>query len=135
MRNAFPLALLLLASASLSACVVVQGGGDDSDSSSEKHDARLRRQLAALPLGTSLDAVQGQLGSPDFIDAFRSGDQEFRIWRYRTQRMHADGDTTRDETTPLVFAGSRLIGIGDAAVARLDTPVDPSQAAPGELQP
>jgi hypothetical protein len=32
---------------------------------------------------------------------------------YRTQRKHSDGETTRDETTPLVFRDNRLIGWGD----------------------
>ena len=35
----------------------------------------------------------------------------------RTHRTHSDGDTTRDETTPLVFEDGKLVGIGERAAA------------------
>jgi len=35
------------------------------------------------------------------------GDDEYRVLYYRTQRLHADGDTTKDETTPLIFKNEK----------------------------
>jgi hypothetical protein len=59
------------------------------------------------------------LGLPADSEAFTDGDDEVRVLFYRTQRRHSDGDTTRDETTPLVFRNDLLVGWGDAVYAEL----------------
>ncbi len=85
-----------------------------------EHGERKARQLfATLEPGTPVEAVTAALGAPDFIDLFTVDDQTWRVLRYRTHRVHADGDTTRDETTALVFRDGRLIGVGPEALSRL----------------
>jgi hypothetical protein len=108
-----------------SGCVLHVGGGDygnDHRSSVEKRESRNRAAISRLSLGTDIDTVRTQLGEPDFIEAHRAGDDEVRILRYRTHRVRADGDTTPDETTPLVFRGGVLTGIGEAAAINARAP-------------
>ena len=54
-----------------------------------------------------------RLGAPDFSEAFQHNDDNYRVLYYRTQHRHSDGDTTIDETTPLVFKNDHLIGWGE----------------------
>ena len=103
----------------LGGCVLHIGGDSDhltSHKSVVKQERDARRTIARMPLGTSPETVMAELGPPDFSDLLRSGAGELRVLRYRTHRTHADGDTTRDETTPLVFLDDELIGSGEAAV-------------------
>lgn len=112
--------VIAVAAVSLSGCVIAVGNHDDDDQSSkyEKIEARNRSQIAQLVLGTPIGEVQALMGPPDFTDAFTSKAGEYRVLRYRTQRVHSDGDTTPDETTPLVFLDRKLSGIGEAAYAK-----------------
>lgn len=105
-----------------SGCVLSIGGDDHGTNSTHeirKQELRAREYIASLSLGTPSSAVLTNLGVPDFTDIFASEDGEYRILRYRTHRTTSDGDTTRDETTPLVFLSGRLTGVGEEAVARL----------------
>lgn len=85
----------------------------------EQVERRNRTKLAALQPGADSIAVTGQLGAPDFTDMFSVDGQTWRVLRYRTHRVHADGETTRDETTAVVFRDGILVGVGDEAIARL----------------
>jgi hypothetical protein len=72
-------------------------------------------------LNDSRQSVVEQLGAPDFSEAFSKKDDSYRVLFYRTQHEHSDGETTKDETTPLVFKNDRLIGWGqDALLASRD---------------
>lgn len=115
---------LLLATAlvtSLSGCVFAIGDRSDFHDSGNDHEqteARNRSAIATLALGSPIADVQTRLGTPDFAEAVRGKSGEYRVLRYRTQRMHSDGDTTKDETTPLIFLDGKLHGIGDAAYVK-----------------
>lgn len=85
----------------------------------ERIERRARTQIASLSPGAPLDEVIKPLGAPDFTDMFSVDGQTWRVLRYRTHRVSADGQTTRNETTPLVFRDGQLIGVGDEAIARL----------------
>lgn len=115
--------LLISASAALllGGCVLHIGDDGDGDyltshRSVASQERKARQSIAALPLGVSPQAVMAELGPPDFSELLRSGAGELRVLRYRTHRTHADGDTTRDETTPLVFLDGELIGTGESAL-------------------
>lgn len=85
----------------------------------EQIERRARTTIAALQPGAVPDDVLGPLGAPDFTDLFTVDGQTWQVLRYRTHRAHADGETTRDETTPVIFRDGRLIGVGDDAIAYL----------------
>jgi len=98
----------------LSGCVIVAGDRDRDGDPWQDEQADNRKQISNLELNTSrLDIIQ-QLGVPNFSEAFVKEADEYRVLFYRTQHIHSDGDTTKDETTPLVFKNDKLIGWGQA---------------------
>lgn len=107
-----PIALLL------TGCVVAIGNDDDWDD----HDGWSKRQrenreaIADLELGLRRDVVMERLGTPDFSESFLRDGEEFVVLFYRTHRRHGDGETSRDETTPLVFVNDDLVGWGESAI-------------------
>ncbi|HEX4872093.1 MAG TPA: DUF3192 domain-containing protein [Nevskiaceae bacterium] len=115
-----PLALLSLSL--LGGCVIAVGGPYDEDGphahDHAREEQRNREAIAGLALGTPVDEVRGRLGEPAFSEALTVAGKELRVLRYRTHRTHQDGDTTRDETTPLIFEDGRLTGFGEAALAQ-----------------
>lgn len=78
-------------------------------------EARNRDRISTLKLGASLAEVRQELGEPDFAEAWLAGGAEIRVLSYRTHRTQADGETTRDETTALLFRAGRLNRIGASA--------------------
>ncbi len=105
-----PLALIL------SGCVVAIGNDDDWDESWSKRQRENREAIADLELGLRRDTVIQRLGTPDFSESFLRDGQEFVVLFYRTHRRHGDGETSRDETTPLVFVNDDLVGWGESAI-------------------
>lgn len=107
--------VLAAASLLLSGCIVHVDDNDyDDDWRSRQRDNQALIQR--LELGMSVDDVYQQLGSADVSEAFRDSIHEYRVLRYRTQHRHSDGETTADETTPLLFEDDRLVGWGEFAV-------------------
>ena len=82
-----------------------------------------RPAIDGLQLGMSVDEVRSRMPhEPAFSEAFAVHDIPHRVLFYRTHRVEADGLTTRDETTPVVFVEGRLAGWGISALTGL--PVD-----------
>ena len=121
-----PLRLLsvVCVSAVLSGCVIVAGDVDEFDrdgyrtnwQSIEKDN---RAKIARLTLGADYDSIVKTMGQPNFSEAYESNGSQFQILFYRTHRVESDGETTKDETTPLVFKDQRLIGWGQDALQRI----------------
>ena len=101
----------------LSGCVVAIGNDDDDwDEGWSKRQRENREAIAELELGLRRDTVIQRLGAPDFSESFLRDGQEFAVLFYRTHRRRGDGETSRDETTPLVFVNDDLVGWGDSAI-------------------
>ena len=117
------LAVAALATVMASGCVLVVADGEVVGDG--KRDSALEQQkynrvaVPKIALGTAIDDVRDDLGEPHFAEAFTRDDGEYRVLFYRTHRTHQDGDTTRDETTPVVFRDGAVIGIGDDFYERL----------------
>jgi hypothetical protein len=117
------LAVAALATVMASGCVLVVADGEVVGNG--KRDSALEQQkynriaVPKIALGTAIDDVRDDLGEPHFSEAFSRDDGEYRVLFYRTHRTHQDGDTTRDETTPVVFRDGAVIGIGDDFYQRL----------------
>lgn len=106
------LVALALTVMSTTGCVYIDGEhvtGDDWRETQRDN----REMISKLELGTSRSAVVARLGTPDDSEAFDANGEEVRVLFYRTQRKHSDGETSRDETTPLVFRNDLLVGWGD----------------------
>lgn len=59
-----------------------------------------------------------RLGSPDITEAYRVDEQVYQLLYYRTHRKAADGITTADECTALLFINRKLVAVGEAAINR-----------------
>ena len=114
--------LVALLTVGLQGCVIAVGG-DGYSSSSDYRDSeqRNRQHIASLADGTALATVEAELGTPNFADLVTVDGVRYRVLYFRTHRVHADGNTTRDECTPVVFADGLLIGSGELALARVPT--------------
>ena len=62
------------------------------------------------------DKVLARLGSPDITVALQQNHTVYQVLYYRTHRNAADGITTTDECTALLFKQRQLLAIGDAAI-------------------
>ncbi|WP_196139594.1 DUF3192 domain-containing protein [Aliikangiella sp. G2MR2-5] len=112
-------ALSVVLATSLSGCVIIDRPGGEHDGNDWRHEQKENRQIISeLPLNASRQEVHNKLGAPEFSEAFTKGNDEYRVLYYRTQHRHSDGDTTKDETTPLVFKNDKLIGWGQDTLAR-----------------
>jgi hypothetical protein len=102
-----------LVTVALSGCVYVNGKQVDMDDWRETQSNN-REAISKLNVGMSRSAVIDRLGTPDDSEAFTENGEEYRVLFYRTRHKHSDGETTRDETTPLVFRNDELVGWGNA---------------------
>lgn len=113
-RITFVSALVVLASG----CVFIDGEYVDRDDWQEMQRDN-RQAISLLEIGMSRNAVVSDLGTPADSEALMHDGEEVRVLFYRTQRKHSDGETTRDETTPVIFKNDSLIGWGQATYAEL----------------
>ena len=81
----------------------------------EDREAYNRVQINKLKLGSTREEVLALLGSPDLTEAKRHGVNAIQVMFFRTQRVRADGLTTQDECTPLLFENDKLIAWGEGA--------------------
>lgn len=113
--TALALAVLLTSGCYIS--VRDDGPGDWADEDDwQRRQQRNQELISYLELGRSLDSVTAEFGAPDMTESFLRDGREFQVLLYRTRRMHDDGRTTRDETTPLVFVAGELVGWGESAI-------------------
>ena len=108
------LLILALSAVALAGCVIHVDATDDEDWTDVQRANE--RAVSRLALGRSLDSVRAEMGTPEFIESFVRDGEEYTVLFYRTHRSHADGRSTRDETTPLVFVDGALVGWGDSAI-------------------
>lgn len=72
-------------------------------------------QITKLKLGSTREEVLALLGSPDITEAKMENGTTIQVMFYRTQHVRADGLTTQDECTPLLFENDTLIAWGEGA--------------------
>jgi len=72
-------------------------------------------QISKLELGLQKKQIIELLGSPDITEAKRNDTKVLQVMFYRTQHRQADGITTEDECTALLFENNELIAWGDSA--------------------
>ncbi|WP_163937336.1 DUF3192 domain-containing protein [Paraferrimonas sp. SM1919] len=111
---------LFLATALLSGCVVHVGGDKYHESNDWKvQQAENLANLSQLKVGMTTEQVQALMGAPDLNEIFNNGEQSVQVWFYRTQHKHGDGETTKDECTPVVLVDNVLTGFGETAYHRV----------------
>ena len=109
------LALLIIAplSMSLTGCVIAVGGEDGHSMSGDFDDREFknRKIIADLQLNTTFSEVARVMGVADFNESYLDDGKTVKVVYYRTQRLHKDGLTTKDECTKLVFVDNNLTAI------------------------
>lgn len=111
------LALLIAAplALTLSGCVVkINDDGVDHGfvTDSEDRTYKNRKHISAVILGTSIVDIQEKLGVADFSETYSDNEKTVKVLYYRTQRVHKDGLTTKDECTYLQFRNGELVATG-----------------------
>ncbi|QYK00436.1 DUF3192 domain-containing protein [Shewanella psychrotolerans] len=78
----------------------------------EDRQAYNKAKLTEITLGTPVDEVKTLLGRADFSEAKTINNDTLQVLFYRTHHIKSDGETTRDECTPLLFKNNKLIAWG-----------------------
>lgn len=121
-KSAIALLILLPLSLSLTGCVVAIGDHDRDGYSALSDNERQydnRKYIAKLTLSTAMSTIQTDIGVPDFSETYDKNGETIQVLFYRTQRVHKDDLTTRDECTPLIFKQQKLVSWGDRALGQL----------------
>lgn len=114
--------LLLIAplSLGLTGCIIVaDGDGGSIMADHEDREYENRKKIARLELDMGYLEVQDYLGVADFNEVYEKNGENVQVLYYRTNRKHADSMTTKDECTPLVFKGKKLVSWGESAYQQL----------------
>ncbi|XOV79148.1 MAG: DUF3192 domain-containing protein [Aestuariibacter sp.] len=77
-------------------------------------------QINKLSPGVSHESILELLGSPDISEAKTTNGDILQVMYYRTQHKKADGITSQDECTPLLFKNKKLVAMGKAAEAEFE---------------
>mgnify|MGYP000079257890 CR=1 FL=1 len=129
MKQSLKLALVAIPlTFSLTGCIIVYSDDgasadwiSDYDSTSGwKKEQRINKQkIAQLEVGDSYESVRQEMGTPEFNEAYTSGSRDYQVLFYRTNHRHSDGETTKDECTPLIFVDGKLVSWGHKAYNKL----------------
>lgn len=112
---------------SLTGCIIaVNEDGHEADwvgsysGESWKKEQRINKQkIANLNVGESYSKVREIMGTPEFNEAFTNEGKQVQVIFYRTNHRHSDGETTKDECTPLIFIDGVLNSWGQKAYQKL----------------
>lgn len=98
-------------------CVVTLVPDKPENMDWKDREAYNKVQVGKLNIGATRDEVLALMGSPDITEAKQADSGMIQIMFFRTQHVKADGLTTKDECTPLLFEDNKLIAMGESAVA------------------
>ncbi|QQX81545.1 DUF3192 domain-containing protein [Shewanella sp. KX20019] len=79
----------------------------------EDRQAYNRAKMTEISIGQSIGEVKMMFGKADFSEAKISNEQDLQILFYRTQHKESDGETTKEECTPLLFKQGKLVAWGE----------------------
>ena len=119
MKYILNFAMAVLLAVSLTGCIVIGDRDNWKDEDWKVIQQDNREIISDLALSSDRASVRLKLGAPSFSEAFTHSGDEYRVLYYRTQHRHSDGDTTKDETTPLVFKNVKLIGWGHETLIKV----------------
>ncbi|WMS85960.1 DUF3192 domain-containing protein [Pleionea litopenaei] len=108
-----------VAAVTMSGCVIaIHDGEIETKSGWEIKQQENVALLSQLSIGSSINDVTEIMGGADDTEGFEKDGKTYIVLYYRTRRVHEDGQTTRDETTPVVFEDGKLIGWGEQLLAK-----------------
>lgn len=101
--------LIAILAYALTACAVVD---TLTVSDWELQEQQNREDIARLQIGANLVDIMSTMGAPQFNEVQRHLEETVQVLYYRTNRVRGDGNTTKDECTPLLFVNGKLQGWG-----------------------
>lgn len=113
------IAIAALLVTSLTGCVVVDRSHHGSSDDWRDRQQQNREVVTELNIGMEYGATRALFQQPDFSETFQTDGRTYKILYFRTHSKRSDGETSKDECTPLVFENGVLIGWGDHAVQSL----------------
>lgn len=72
-----------------------------------------KAKITELTIGQAIDEVKTMFGKADFSEAKISNKQNLQVLFYRTRHKDSDGETTKEECTPLLFKQGQLVAWGE----------------------
>ncbi|WP_338592411.1 DUF3192 domain-containing protein [Shewanella khirikhana] len=112
------LSAVLATTLALGGCVVNVKDGNDAYQDWQQVEQQNREHLSRLSLGMAKADALTLMGRADFHEAWSDNGKEVQVFYFRTNRIHGDGTTTKEECTPVVFHNNRLVGWGATALAK-----------------
>ncbi|MBW8185857.1 DUF3192 domain-containing protein [Shewanella nanhaiensis] len=79
----------------------------------EDRQEYINAKLTEISLGQSITQIKSLLGKADFSEAKVTNENAIQVLFYRTHHKKSDGETTKDECTPLLFKDEKLIAWGE----------------------
>ena len=128
MNQALKAALIAIPlSMSLTGCVIVSTDEDtraewfDNDSKAKWQQVQKdnKRKIAQLEIGDDYSSVRKTMGTPEFNESYSEDGKKYQVIFYRTHHRHSDGETSKDECTPLIFINGKLTSWGEKAYNKL----------------
>ncbi|ABV37916.1 conserved hypothetical protein [Shewanella sediminis HAW-EB3] len=92
----------------------------------EDRQAYINGKLTEISIGQSITQIKSLMGKADFSEAKMVNESTLQVLFYRTHHTKSDGETTRDECTPLLFRDQKLISWGDASYQEYLKPIKTS---------
>ncbi|WP_144392415.1 DUF3192 domain-containing protein [Pleionea sediminis] len=109
----------VITSTLLSGCVIaIHDDEVQADSVWKTRQSENQKYINQLSLGRSITEVTEELGGADDSEGFEKDGKSYVVLYYRTRHRHSDGQTSRDETTPLIFENGKLIGWGSSVLPK-----------------
>ena len=119
MNRLLKLSLMGLLLTTLGGCISINGSHHWDDKDWKDTQEANRKIISELAIGTERSNVLMRLGTPSFSEAFVKDDQQYSVLFYRTHHTDSDGETAKDETTPLIFKNDTLIGWGNDVLSSI----------------
>jgi len=119
MKHLLKLSFITALLASLGGCISINGSHHWDDENWQDTQEANRKTISELVIGTERANVLMRMGTPAFSEAFVRDEVAYGVLFYRTHHTDSDGETTRDETTPLVFKNDKLIGWGSDVLSSI----------------
>ena len=79
----------------------------------EDRQAYNKAMMNEVTIGQHITDIKSLFGKADFTEAKMSNEQSLQVLFYRTHHKTSDGETSKEECTPLLFKQGKLIAWGE----------------------
>ncbi|WP_299803506.1 DUF3192 domain-containing protein [uncultured Shewanella sp.] len=91
----------------------------------EDRQAYNKAMMSEVAIGQNIAEIKSLFGKADFTEAKISNEQNLEVLFYRTHHETSDGETSKEECTPLLFKQGKLIAWGEDTYQQyLSSPID-----------